>query len=184
MSSRVVFGGRSALTRLGFALVLFAAATLGFAQTITEFPIPSPEADAWDICVGPDGALWFNEPLALKIGRITTEGVVTEFPTGFGAYGVTAGPDGNIWFTAGNQVGRMTTAGQVTMFPIPDPLGQRAAYSIVAGSDGNLWFTDLSGAIGRVTPTGSFTFFALPVPTPIPAPGGPYGIARGPDGNV
>jgi streptogramin lyase len=184
MPARPYKGDHSALRCLGLALTLCIASTLAFAQTITEFPIPSPEADTWDICVGPDGALWFNEPMALKIGRITTDGTITEFPTPAGAYGVASGPDGNIWFAAGPRVGRMTTAGQVTMFPIQDPTDQAAAYSIVAGSDGNLWFTDLSGRIGRVTPTGSFTFFPLPGPNPVPYLGGPYGITRGADGNV
>jgi streptogramin lyase len=30
--------------------------------------------------VGPDGALWFTERLADKIGRLTTAGLFTEFP--------------------------------------------------------------------------------------------------------
>jgi streptogramin lyase len=173
-----------ARNRLVLAFVVCIASTVAAAQNITEFPIPSADADSWDICVGPDGALWFNEPLANKIGRITMQGVITEFPTPGGAYGVAAGPDGNIWFTAGSQVGRMTTAGQVTMFPIPDPSGQTTASPIAAGSDGNLWFGDLNGRIGRVTPAGSFTFFSLPFPIPLPPPGGPYGLTRGPDGVI
>jgi streptogramin lyase len=32
------------------------------------------------ITTGPDGALWFTEQNASKIGRITTAGVITEFP--------------------------------------------------------------------------------------------------------
>lgn len=65
------------------------------------------------ITVGPDGNIWFTEGSApvggrgslpavppSKIGRITREGVITEFllPTSW-AYpvGIAAGPDGNLW---------------------------------------------------------------------------------------
>jgi virginiamycin B lyase len=184
MPARHDRGDHSALRCLGLAFALCIASTLALAQTITEFPIPSPDVDAWDICVGPDGALWFNEPFANKIGRITMDGEVTEFPTIGGAYSVTPGPDGNIWFTTGHQIGKMTTSGQVTTFEIPDPSGETTAYSIVTGADGNLWFGDLNGRIGRVTPAGSFTFFDLPFPHPVPVPGGPFDVTLGPDGAV
>ena len=60
---------------------------------------------------GPDGNLWFTGGFESKVGRITTAGSVTEFPSvgGFGA--MTAGPDGNLWFTEfANRIGRVTTA--------------------------------------------------------------------------
>jgi streptogramin lyase len=49
-----------------------------------EFPIPTPNSGAYGITAGPDGALWFIENKANKIGRITTVGVVTNptFSTG------------------------------------------------------------------------------------------------------
>jgi len=70
---------------------------------LTEFTIASGNGGPWDITQGPDGALWFTEMDANKIGRITTAGQVSEFsiptadshPWGI----VTAGPDGNLWFT-------------------------------------------------------------------------------------
>src|SRR5262249_43040338 len=37
---------------------------------ITEFPVPDAGADPVDIAVGPDGALWFTEQHADRIGRI------------------------------------------------------------------------------------------------------------------
>ena len=59
-----------------------------------------------------------------KIGRITTAGVVTEYPVPTaGSYpgSITAGPDGALWFTegAGNKIGRITTAGVITEYPVP-----------------------------------------------------------------
>lgn len=183
MPDRLLSGSHSALNRVAIAAVLCAASTLAFAQVITEFPIPSPDADTWDICAGPDGAVWFNEPGANKIGRITTDGMITEFPTPGGAYGLTSGPDGNIWFTTGGQVGRLTPSGQLTTFEVPDSENS-AAYAIVTGSDGNLWYGDLEGRIGRVTPQGTFTVFPLPVQNSEHGIGGPYDVTLGPDGAV
>jgi streptogramin lyase len=49
---------------------------------------------------------------------------------------------------------------------------------ITAGPDGNLWFTEqVTGKIGRITPGGVITEYALPVAT-----AQPFGIAAGPDG--
>jgi virginiamycin B lyase len=75
-----------------------------------------------------------------KIGKITPDGVVTEFSiptpnsdTNF----ISAGPDGNVWFTefVGNKIGRITPDGVISEFLLPtdsEPLG------ITAGPDGNL----------------------------------------------
>jgi streptogramin lyase len=114
----------------------------------------------WDIAVGADDNLWFTEHQAARIGRITTDGTVTEF-TGVGGAGqlagITAGPDGNLWYVSrhpGNLVGRITTDGTVTEFtdgitPGADP------YAITGGPDGNLWFTELQAdAIARITSGG------------------------------
>lgn len=51
----------------------------------------------------------FTEIFESKIGRITTTGVITEYPLSL-AYepnGITVGPDGAVWFTEidGNNVG-------------------------------------------------------------------------------
>ena len=37
---------------------------------ITEFPIPTASSGATGIALGPDGALWFTETTAGKIGRV------------------------------------------------------------------------------------------------------------------
>ena len=47
-----------------------------------------------------------------RIGRITTEGAITEYTAGLsknaGPTCIIAGPDGNMWFRSGNnQVGRV-----------------------------------------------------------------------------
>src|SRR5258707_1434524 len=57
------------------------AATPAPAQTFNEFPVPTANSQPAGITAGPDGALWFTERAANKIGRITTACVVTkQFP--------------------------------------------------------------------------------------------------------
>jgi virginiamycin B lyase len=92
-------------------------------------------------------------------------------------FGITSGPDGDLWFAESNsaQIGRITPGGTITEFPAPGSDPTR----IAAGPDGNLWFTSELGnqKIGRITPTGTTTFFALPTPF-----SSPFGITAGPDG--
>jgi virginiamycin B lyase len=49
-----------------------------------------------------------------------------------------------------------------------------------AGPDGNLWFTEyLGNKIGRITPAGTVTEFAISTSGSFP-----YGMTAGPDGNL
>jgi streptogramin lyase len=154
----------SAGTGLGFISELVPATAHSYPEGITA---------------GPDGNLWFTENFGNKIGNITPQGAITEFPVpSAGPHGITAGPDGNLWYTtdyinSGNHVGRITPAGTVTEFNLPT---NSASYGITAGPDGNLWFTELAGKVGRITPTGTITEFNVN--------GNPHGITRGPDGNL
>jgi virginiamycin B lyase len=159
------------------------------------------------ITTGPDGALWFTESEAGRIGRITTAGAFSEFPVPSGA-GLTlgkivAGPDGALWFTEqrthvgsinqftmSGSIGRITTAGVVSEFPLP---ADTVPLSIAAGPDGNLWvseefnplddFLASAGRIGKLTPTGTLVEYPLAAPVQPPAfavlPGD---ITPGPDG--
>jgi virginiamycin B lyase len=60
---------------------------------------------------------------------------------------------------------------------ISPPADWIAPLSSAAGPDGNVWFTD-GGCIGRVSPSGTFTYF------PTPGQEMPVSIAAGPDGNL
>src|SRR5450631_2705167 len=51
----------------------------GGAPTVTEFPLPSLNSPPTGIAVGPDGNIWFTEPIENKICRITPGGVVSEY---------------------------------------------------------------------------------------------------------
>ena len=72
------------------------------------------------IAAGPDGALWFTESAAPgRIGRITTEGDITEYSNGLllitNPWFISAGPDGNMWFTGNNLPGLVA---RITLPPL------------------------------------------------------------------
>lgn len=72
-------GGRLAGAILAVAGMGVAVAAHG--QSFTEFKLSMTDSTPLGIAAGPDGALWFTELYANKIGRITTTGVLTEFPS-------------------------------------------------------------------------------------------------------
>jgi virginiamycin B lyase len=143
----------------------------------TVFPLQSRPSR---IAAGPDGRLWFTEDWNQQIGRITTDGVLDEFPVPTAnsfPTNITAGPDGNMWFieTVANQIGRITVSGAISEFPIPT--ASRSYGGIAAGKDGNVWFAEEGKRIARVTPDGVITEFAV-------SGGSPLNIVAGPDGNL
>ncbi|HJT55846.1 MAG TPA: hypothetical protein VJ761_05085 [Ktedonobacteraceae bacterium] len=71
------------------------------------------------------------------------------------------------------------SVGSIREFTLPQTQGGDP-FGIAAGRDGNLWFTLVgNGWIGRITPTGHISEFALPQ-----ADSSPEGIVAGPDGNL
>jgi virginiamycin B lyase len=153
------------------------------AQT-TQFTVPSADSDPTGIIAGPDGALWFTEQSANKIGRVTTSGSFTEFtvPTAVALpLSIIVGPDGALWFTelgGVSKIGRITTAGAITEFPLP--AANAHPEEIVLGPDNAFWFGESNTSkIGRITLTGSVTEFATPTANSFPD-----GIAVGTDGNL
>ena len=133
-------------------------------QVTGSFPIPTANSAPQGITAGPDGNVWFTEFSTNKIGRVTPNGVVKDFPiaASSGPRGIAAGPDGNVWFaaTSGNRVGRMTPDGNsLAEFSVPGS----GPNDITAGPDGNMWFTGSNtNNIGRITPNGVVTDYPLP----------------------
>jgi virginiamycin B lyase len=88
-----------------------------------------------------------------RVGRITMDGDVTEFPipspTG-SPINIAVGPDRNIWYTKGTVLGRVTPTGAITEFPVG---ASARAVGLTAGSDrqppdrltNRLWFADGAG---------------------------------------
>jgi streptogramin lyase len=162
-------------------------------SAITEFPLPplnNPGNFTPVITSGPDGNLWFTDPAALKVGRITPAGQVTEFtPPGGGnpaGSAITAGADGNVWFAAGPYsptVSRITPGGQITTYFVGS--GLALVGGLTAGPDGNVWFTEsiLNGGekVGFITPAGQVTAFSIPTNAVFGSTGS---ITTGPDGNL
>ena len=165
-------------------------------MTITEHPLPTPDALPGGLIVGPDGALWFHQSGANAIGRLTTDGRLSEFPIptpdssiprqGF----LGLGPDGAIWFTEtrANKLGKFSPGGQFTEYPIPTavpfenpqlgtvqtsfPIG------ITAGPDGAVWFTEgESHKLGRIVPALGGALTEIPLPESLTRP---MGADRGP----
>jgi len=149
------------------------------AQSITEFTVGGQPRG---IAAGPDGNLWFADETG-NIGRITTQGGLTEFPVSGSQtrpYFIAAGPDGAMWFTetTGNRIGRITMAGAITEFAVPTASSRPTG--IVSGPDGALWFTQPSiSNLGRMSIYGAATQIGLPANT-----ANPVGITAGPDGNI
>jgi virginiamycin B lyase len=175
------------MTRVTALLILCAGVLCAFQNqsAVTEYAVPTANSLPESIELGPDGALWFTETGGNKIGRITTAGVITEYPLGGAAktgspWDIVVGPDGAMWFTEtlGNKIGRITTAGVITnQYAIPTP--NSGPRRIIVGPDGAMWFTESSGnKIGRITTAGAITEY------PTTPNGGPSGIDAGPDGAI
>lgn len=164
-----------------------------FAQSIL------PQHDLDGIVRGADGNLWFTD-LASRttgnreveriaaVGRVSPSGEVAEFAVDGTASGIAAGPDGRVWVTrssAGLDYAAVQAAsanGVMTTFPMLADIHALLG-EITAGPDGNLWFTTEGMGIGRITPDGQITTFAVPDQSGMDA-AVVAGIGAGPDGNL
>jgi virginiamycin B lyase len=177
------------LVLLGFALAACGAvpAQAALTPTISSFAASEPlasETGPYSIAAGSDGQLWFTDPYAHQIGRMTTDGRLTlqaPVPSTWFSYGIAAGSDGAMWFVSQNpsSISRIDAAGSVLTKDLGSPTANPT--HIVGGPEGALWFTEgVSHAIGR-----------MPAVTPLSTPneslsteGGPNAIAAGADGNL
>jgi streptogramin lyase len=126
--------------------------------------------------------------------------------------GMSVAPDGNLWFLftrvdgsgnfvdggLNNYIGRMTPSGAFVQYSVPTRYAFRRFAFVVNGHatiaalpDGTLWFSEPYGnKIGKITPGGAITEFALPCTRTIPAfpenlvTARPTSITPGPDGNL
>jgi virginiamycin B lyase len=170
------------LTAFGPIALLFTLASQSQAVTVKEFLVPH---GVRHLVTGSDGALWF---VGGRFGRITTDGVVTEYdgnldlPFAPRIVDVTRGPDGALWYADASDpirglIGRVTATG-ITAYHLPNPsplFPRNVPVSITAGSDGALWFTMTNtSAIGRITTGGVVQLVSLPINLPglFGAPGG------------
>jgi virginiamycin B lyase len=148
--------------------------------TIREWTVPTKGAHPHDPAVGPDGALWFTEQMANKLGRLDPKtGEFKEYPLvegkNSGPHGLVADSEGNIWYTAnfGGYIGKLDPrTGKVTEYKMPiekadDP------HTAVFDAQGILWFTTQGGnMVGQLDPkTGKIELKEVPTESALP-----YGI--------
>jgi virginiamycin B lyase len=93
---------------------------------------PKPNSTPLILKRGPDGALWFTEVFADRIGRRAPDGTIAEFPLPTPEavpLDITVGSDRNLRFTeqAGNKLGRLQ------LHPGPIPLFTSGSAKIVIG---------------------------------------------------
>ncbi len=150
---------------------------------IHEFSAPAGDVPL-QIAASSDGNIWFyaatGPPNAIV--KMTPGGTFTPYamPTlGEIADNMVLGPDGEIWFSdmGTRSIGTIATNGTITEYPLA--MGAIPT-NITVGPDGNLWFSDNSGAIGRITTSGSVQEFT----SGLQSGADPDAIAPGPDGNV
>jgi len=137
-------------------------ATVGGPPELTEFLIPGPSSNATYIVTGPDGALYFGEIARGALGRITTDGCITQIPIAAGAEPsyIIVGPDHYLWFTdLVAPISRMLQDGSLRRQFSVSPAGTPT--EITFGPDGNLWF-GAGPSMVRMTPAGTITIDSLP----------------------
>jgi len=162
-------------------LLLGALATASTADAATVRELPTPAGPPVGITAGPDGALWFTEQDAGRIGRIATDGRVTDFSAEASAAAAraTTRPPGTTTVVPPTTT-TMTTTTATTTVQAPPPVVRPAPRPrrIAADGHGRLWFTDAVAGISTITVDGGVTRYAPPYALPT------EGITRGPDGAI
>lgn len=121
-------------------------------ETFTEYTLPTG-ANPQRIVLGHDGALWFTEFSPSRIGQITPDGALTEYPAPSQPVGIVADPHG-LWYAGFNpaRIGQLSYAGVPTVeYQVPTPNSRPIQLTLTHGRNPDLWFTE-NGAnrIGRL----------------------------------
>ena len=160
-------------------------------KAVTEFNVPTANADPGGIAVDANGNIWFTERSTNKIGELSPDdpNQITEYDVDGEPFGITAGPDANIWITEDTSVWSVDVinpSNGSTIHSYHLVTGVDAIVSkIIVGPDGNLWFNapDLYGTgispgyVGSITTAGVITEYPVP-------DANPEGITAGKDGNI
>ncbi|MBI4419220.1 MAG: hypothetical protein HY560_00180 [Gemmatimonadetes bacterium] len=152
-------------------LLALSLAGLFGASTMVEYDIPTPRSAPHCLVAAPDGAIWFVEIGANKLGKFdpkTERFTEWELPTPASRpHGIAWGSDGRLYITeqAGNKIAAFDPpTEQFTEYPVPSP--GAGPHTPIEGPDGMIWFTEQRGnRIGRLDPkTGQITEYAVPTP--------------------
>jgi virginiamycin B lyase len=185
-----VSGKTSKVAPKSYTLKTNAQASLLSAQdaqaTFSAYPVKTTAyAQLGKIVTGDDGSsFWFVEQAANRIGKISTQGVITEYLlplSGYQPSSIANGPGDTFWFpyvstnNGTSFIGRMTGAsGQVTLYQLSVSLS--SATAITRGPNDTLWFVSGKNQIGSVTADGTIKTYTLNGVT------WTQDIAQGPDG--
>jgi streptogramin lyase len=126
-------------------------------------------AFANDLAVGPDGSMWFTDSATPAIGRIATDGTVSEYtsglPQGSNPYSIVAGPDGNMWFSdfRGVAIGQVTPSGTIAEYSAPQYTNSEAM-GIAFGPRGEPWIVAFGSQplLAHLTKNGTIAAQLLP----------------------
>jgi len=149
-----------------------------------EFPITTTNSSPFGITVGSDANLWFTEMAGGKLAKITTAGIITEYPVAATVTGSSARRLNSIqrhyYVSPLSLSGVSSSNGTVSAV-----LGLASASAatngptyITLGPDGALWFTFQNYEAGRISTSGTISYF------PISNVAQPAGITTGKDGNL
>jgi virginiamycin B lyase len=149
-----------------------------------------------ELVAGPDHALWIADPAGYieRYEPAANALTVYSLPHYGAPVGIIDGPEEALWFTdlTRGAIGRVTTSGEISERLIEDGRTQfdrsyTSPNSLVEGADHAIWFTEWD-RIGRMTPTGELSEFAIPNAHGI-APGlagapMPRSVTAAPDGSI
>ena len=113
---------------------------------VIEYPIPTASSGAVNIKLAPDGNMWFSESRG-AIGKVTPQGVITEYAAAGVPEGIAIGSDGNVYVTewTGNNIGKLTPAGVYVSFPLVNSYAHPLSIVKGPGPEPSLWFTEMDG---------------------------------------
>ena len=146
---------------------------------VQMFPTPTREgnpigiggdANPFSITKGPDGAMWFTESAADRIGRIDPQGSITEYKlpsydrVHANPQGIVLGPDDRLWFVQPLDETVAAFDPKTKRFSEYDLPVKDAFPSDITSALGVLFIADPNNGIIRMKPDGSATVASLPTP--------------------
>ena len=127
-----------------------------------EYAIPEQNAFPVGLTIGPDGEVWYYDPVKHKIGTVAQDGSITSFEgppklnPGLSPTGMAAGIDNSLWFSdlGQNALFKFDLKSRAwKRYDIPTPTAHPQWVRVAR--DGTVWFTDpsygLRGSLG-ITP--------------------------------